>query len=127
MLNLKKEIAQSRKDDLELSNKVAAKDWETYKIEIPENKTIIKQYRGSDLPLYFKWETECKEVIWIWKVYVKEGRIKVDKVMKQNGCDLEYQSSTINSAFNNENKECKEKEWIHLVHDLVSKLGNENL
>jgi len=123
-LELKKEAADLRQQDWNTSNQVAAKDWKTYKIKIPNNKTTIKEYKGSDLPLYFKWQTG--QYTWLWKVYIDDGRVKVIKIMRRNQGssldDIEFAVSTITSAFNHENKECDKSEWADLLTTFVMKL-----
>lgn len=123
-LELRNEISKLRQQDLDLSNKIYAKDSKTYKIEIPTESSTIKRFKGSDLPIYFKYEGN--NLKWIWKVFVKDGRIKVEKISKDNG-ELEYNTSSINLAFQTENRtKCSEKEWLDLVFEFAIKLSTEN-
>ena len=63
---------------------------------------------GTDLPLYFKWVAISK---WLFKVYHFEGKTKVDKMIISIDNEVEFSSSTINSAFDLKNELATKQEW----------------
>lgn len=103
---LKNQREELRNFDLELSNKVAAQD--KIKIEVAETRSTIKEFNGTDLPLYFKWVAISK---WLFKVYHFEGKTKVDKMIISIDNEVEFSSSTINSAFDLKNELATKQEW----------------
>ena len=103
---LKNEIAELRNYDLTLSNKVAAQ--EKIKIKVRRPSSTIKEFNANDLPLYFKWVAISK---WLFKVYHYEGKTKVDKMIVGINDEVEFSSSTIDSAFDTRHKIADQSEW----------------
>ena len=89
------------------------------KFEVKEVHTTIKEYSASDLPAYFKWE--CGNKPWYFRVRNADGKIIADQ-LKETYEGLEYQFSTIDSAFSTTNKPITEDEWRNVMHRFQKQL-----
>jgi len=87
--------------------------------EIQEVHTTIKQYNGKDLPVYFKWEAGSKP--WYFRVRNVEGEIVADQ-LKETYEGIEYQFSTITSAFSTTNRPITEDEWRNVMHNFIKQM-----
>ncbi len=87
--------------------------------EVQEVKTTIKEYNASDLPAYFKWD--CGNHPWYFRVRNVDGHIVADQ-LKSTYEGIEYQFSTITSAFSTTNKAITEDEWRNVMHNFIKQM-----
>ena len=126
---LKNQIAELRQEDLETSNKVAAKDTqettneETFKVVQETSRHL--EYKASDLPLYFKWSEGLSP--WYYRVrrvtpekYLT-GTIVID-VLKETSEGITYDFSLDKFAFHIDNIEVTEDEWRNVMQKFIKQL-----
>ena len=88
--------------------------------EVTETTTVIKEYNGTDLPLYFKWTLGTSP--WYYRVRNKEGRIVTDLLKTQWEGLYELHYSTVNSAFSKSNETITEDEWRNEMHKFINQI-----
>ncbi|QDP48002.1 MAG: hypothetical protein Tp1124DCM108671_37 [Prokaryotic dsDNA virus sp.] len=113
---LKNQIEELRQEDLETSNKVAAKE-KTFKVT--QQVSTIKEYKHSDLPVYFKWNVEHTN--WYYRARVKEGKLTAD-VLQENIDGIAYSFVTIDSVFNKDNIQVTKDEWRNAMHKFIKQI-----
>ena len=105
-------------DAQETAKEEAAK---VYEVEVEERITTIKQFNGSDLPLYFQWLGGTKT--WLYKVYVKDGRLKADKIVYSHADkEIEYTNVQPTSCFKEDHipvEACVWNEALELIYNKV--------
>lgn len=118
------EIAALQDVDNAISDIIDAQETEkekVYEVEITETKKVMKQFNGKDLPLYFQWHGGIRT--WLYKVYVKDGKLKSDKLTYCiDSKEIEYSSVPLESAFNKEHvkvNECIWNEALQLIYKNV--------
>ena len=89
----------------------------TFKVE--QQVSTIKEYKHSDLPVYFKWNTDCAE--WYYRARIKEGKLVAD-ALKNTDEGLKYDFTTINTVFDKDNIEVTEDEWRNVMHKFIKQL-----
>jgi hypothetical protein len=100
------------------------KEKQVYEVEVETVTKVMKQFHGSDLPLYFQWLGGTK--VWLYKVYVADGMLKADKIVYQpdgNG-ELEYTSVQPTCAFKDDHipiDECIWQEALSLMYNKINK------
>ena len=113
---LKNQIEELRQEDLETSNKVSAKE-KTFKVT--QQVSTIKEYKHSDLPVYFKWNVEHTN--WYYRARVKEGKLTAD-VLQENIDGIAYSFVTIDSVFNKDNIQVTKDEWRNAMHKFIKQI-----
>jgi hypothetical protein len=143
---LKNQIEELRQEDLETSNKIAVSDCcgdEIEEIEdenceerivciacgdycenektfkVTQQVSTIKEYKHSDLPVYFKWNVEHTN--WYYRARVKEGKLTAD-VLQENIDGIAYSFVTIDSVFNKDNIEVTEDDWRNAMHKFIKQI-----
>ena len=93
-----------------------------YEVKCEEVVTTIKQFHGSDLPLYFQWLGGNRT--WLYKVYVKDGMLRADKlVFSLEDKEIEFTSVQPTSAFKEEHipvDACVWNEALELIYKKVN-------
>jgi len=93
-----------------------------YEVETEEVVKTMRQFHGSDLPLYFQWLGGTRT--WLYKVYVKEGKLKADKIVfSHEDKEIEYTSVQPTSAFKNDHipvDACVWNEALELIYRQVN-------
>mgnify|MGYP003664099051 CR=1 FL=1 len=125
---LKNQIAELRKEDLETSNKVAAKDTqettneETFKVVQKTSRHL--EYKASDLPLYFKCERSSS--------YYRVRRVIPEKyltgntvtdVLRERREGLTYDFGLDEFAFRTDNIQITEDEWRNVMHKFIKQIS----
>jgi len=113
---LKNQIEELRQEDLETSNKVAANE-KTFKVT--QQVSTIKEYKNSDLPVYFKWNVDHTN--WYYRARVKEGKLVAD-VLEQNSDGISYRFVDIDTVFHKHNIEVTEDDWRNSMHKFIKQI-----
>ena len=92
-----------------------------YEVETEEVVKTMRQFHGSDLPLYFQWLGGSKT--WLYKVYVKDGKLRADKIVYSiDDKEIEFTSVQPTSAFKKDHIEieaCVWNEALELIYRQV--------
>lgn len=89
---------------------------ETFKVE--QQVSTIKEYKHSDLPVYFKWEGLTD---WYYRARVKEGKI-VCELLQGTSDGIEFKFVTVNSVFHRDNIQVTEDDWKNQMHKFSKQL-----
>lgn len=90
---------------------------QTFQVE--QVHTTIKEYKHSDLPVYFKWDSGTNP--WYMRVRLVNGKIIADQ-LKETYEGIEYNFTTITSAFSSTNKPIPEDEWRNIMHRFINQM-----
>jgi hypothetical protein len=106
---------QEIKDSLtkQVSSPVTEK---TFKVE--QQVSTIKEYKHSDLPVYFKWEGLKT---WYYRARVKEGKL-VGELLQDTSDGIEFKFVTINCVFHKDNIQVTEDDWKNQMHKFSKQL-----
>ena len=95
-----------------------------YEVEVEERVTTIKQFHGSDLPLHFQWLGGTKT--WLYKVYVKDGKLKADKIVySHEDKEIEYTNVQPTSAFKEDHIPVDACVWNEALELIYNKVKND--
>ena len=114
------DAAETAKED-EIKKSIAEAT-KVYEVETEEVVKTMRQFHGSDLPLYFQWLGGSKT--WLYKVHVKDGKLRADKIVYSiDDKEIEFTSVQPTSAFKKDHIEieaCVWNEALELIYKKVS-------
>lgn len=109
----------AKEDEIKKSIEEATK---VYKVKVENLVTTIKEFHGSDLPLHFQWIGSNRT--WLYKVYVKDGMLRADKIVYSiDDQEIEFTSVVPTSAFKEDHipvDACVWNEALELIYKKVN-------
>ena len=90
---------------------------------------ILDGIMAQDLPVFRKWETqsflsdeEKKDMKWIFRIAIIEGRLQVDRIKYERNGRMEFDTANHTIILDSDYVEACDDEWNNAVHKLMKYL-----
>jgi len=100
---------------------------QTFKYEVKEEITQVKEFTAHDLPIYLKDDHTWNWMVKFFKVSIRKGKLHIEQITKAtyNVDEWSYGKTDMQTAFHKDNKKISESDWKEVLNQLNNYINYE--